>query len=187
MTRLEVLNLCLKGPWRTSGRDVQWRLDENGLFFQCTKGESDWKHNFDIAVQPYRDMPVKWYAHRGFVALWKSVEDEVMKELRGVPPKCIAGFSQGAALATLAHESVLYNTGLYPQTYAFASPRVVWMPGGVARRFIGMSNIQNHGDIVPHLPFGIMGYRHVGKIDMIGPLAIPTHLGHYPAEYRKNL
>lgn len=185
MTALETFNATIHGPWTTSGDDVQWRLDEDGLFFQCSRSRSDWLHNFDFAVTPYKNMPSKWYAHAGFVRLWKSAADEIMKAIDGRIPRIVAGYSQGGALATLAHEAILWESGIQPETITFGSPRVVWASRKVLPRFSGVFNYRNRGDIIPHLPPVIMGYRHVGENENIGPWAIPSHLGHYPDKYRE--
>ena len=78
-----------EGPWITSGIDVQYRIEciDNvaHLYFQCTSSDSDWKHNFDFMVKPYKNMKETWFAHRGFVALWHSVRDEILAKLKDFP------------------------------------------------------------------------------------------------------
>ena len=44
------------------------------IYFECSNGLTDWKNNFDFPAKPYRDMQDKWYAHRGFLRVWKAIE-----------------------------------------------------------------------------------------------------------------
>lgn len=188
MKYLEAFNNCLKGPWKTSGLDVQYKIDDEGrLFFLCTSRKEDWKYNFDwfpVAVAPYKNMPFPWYAHSGFVDLWRSVKDEILAEYHGGLPTLIAGYSQGAALATLAHEAFYFETGLFPRTLAFACPRVIWVSPGIDKRFEGLHNIHVRGDLVYHVPLAVMGFRHVGEKEAFGPHSIIRPERHTPAAYR---
>lgn len=188
MTYLEAFNNCLSGPWTTTGLDVQWKEDNgNRLFFLCTSRKEDWTYNFDFAIQPYKKMPFPWYAHRGFVSLWNSCKDEILKAFSYSPPTLIAGYSQGAAIATLAHEAFYFESGLFPRTLAFASPRVIWTSYGIDPRFEGLHNIYVRGDLVHHVPPVLFGYRHVGEIEPVGNHFPIWHSRHEPSCYRKYL
>ena len=176
------------GRWVTTGLDVQWRLRNGVLSFQQTVSKVDWFHNFAVWIAPYKNMPVKWYAHAGFVKMWKSAEDEILKACNKEPPTIIAGFSQGAALATLAHESIGYKLGIKPTTLCFGGPKVLWMPPKIIQeRFNGLVRYEMHGDPVPYLPPWLFGYRHVGKVNMLGKPTILSVDHHRPQTYEANL
>ena len=131
----------------------------------------DWKQNFDFLKTPYKEMPKRFRVHRGFLGKWKSVRDEVVRVVNEGKFEriVITGFSQGAALATLCHEELVFR-GFDPVTWAFGSPRVFsWsVPKD---RFKNLIRITYGGDMIPGLPFWIFGYRHVGK---------NTHVGKWP-------
>jgi triacylglycerol lipase len=202
------------GPWVTSGRDVQYRIERSGnnlfLCFQRTVSKGDWGYNFKFLPDifgvifgslanlfpkhPYKRMPVLWFAHRGFVLLWQSVRDEVIAAVSkhfdtGATSIVVLGYSQGAALATLAHEDIRISIPHLPLlTYAFASPRVLWLPAKKIReRFSNLSHYSVRGDIVTMVPFVWMGFRHVGTGVKIGPPAFPSARHHYPDQYLEYL
>lgn len=173
MDDLELFQACLRGPWETSGVDTQWRFlkGENALIFCGSNSKADWKANFAFPVVPYKKTPVRWYAHGGFVRRWKSARDDVFAWVNNLrdPNRVlvIAGYSHGAALATLAHEDFTFN-GVATETTTFGAPRVLWMPGKKVRgRFRGVKVVSVRGDIVTHVPFAWMGYRHpVSKVKL---------------------
>jgi hypothetical protein len=191
MTPLDLFNGCLRGPWTTAGDDVQYKVESDNrgtvCYFQCTASRSDWLANFDIAVTPYRDMPVRWYAHRGFVRLYKSIREEVLAKAKAAAGGLLityAGYSQGAAIATLALEDAVFE-GLDAQAHAFGSPRVVWMPPKEVRdRFFTLHRWSVRGDIVTMVP---PFYRHVGNPRDLGKWALPSTRKHYPDAYREAL
>ena len=161
--------------WITAGHDVQYSFTvvDNVIHiaFQGTESISDWAHNFMAWVLPYKDMPVKWRAHAGFVTLYKSVRKEIMDKVRfaikaGAIRVVLHGKSQGAALVTLCFEDIRFTYPNIPLTgTALASPRVLWLPPKVARkRFRGLILRNHRRDIVTHLPFWIWGYRHINPI-----------------------
>jgi len=188
MDKLRLFNIAVSNDgWTTGGLDVQWKIEDDVLAFQCTKSASDWKYNFMAWVQAYKDTPIPWFAHAGFVRLWKSVQDEVVSASKALKVKYVTGFSQGAALATLAAEDLSWR-GMETDCAVFGSPRVVWMPPAViAHRFVNMENIHVHGDIVTWVPPAVLGYRHVGKVHQIGYIDFPGPWQHEPSVYRKAL
>ena len=128
-----------------------------------------WALNFFTWQKPYKDMEIPWFVHAGFLHLWKEQKKEfaglITEEIGGIE---LHGLSQGGALAILAHEWVWFN---YPKlnlkTITYGSPRVIsWFDyDRVKDRFAGVQRIINRGDIVPHLPPVVFGYRHVGNAE----------------------
>ena len=71
------------GSWITSGDDVNYRIEfvetDATLLFEGTHDDFGWKMNFDFWVKAYKDQPIEWYAHRGFLTwcLPKEIEYRV--------------------------------------------------------------------------------------------------------------
>ena len=107
------------------------RADENlYIFFEWSNGATDWKNNLDFPARPYRDMPNRWYAHQGFLKVWKVLEDRLAPVISDGQVKriIVAGYSHGAALALLCHEYCMFNRrdiGENIHGYGFGCPRVV--------------------------------------------------------------
>jgi len=188
----ELFRNTISGSWKTLGIDTQYRIEEEEkevyLFFQQTSSTQDWKDNF--MCLPYKNQEIRWFAHQGFTRVWKSIRDTlvplVLKKSEN-KKLIIAGFSHGAAIATLAHEDFRYN-GKNPQTYTFGGPRVLWLPDySIKLRFENLTRIVAIGDIVSMLPPWIMGYGHVGKCSKIGLFGFPSHTRHYPTYYIAHL
>ena len=176
LTRLARFNRCLKGPWITSGHDVQWRFRDNVLTFQCTRSRTDWLHNiFAVKMDHEGDM-----VHAGYAILWESVRFIVDNAVGEAENITIEGFSQGAALATLAYRHY-YLQGKNPKAYVFGSPKVFASKTVMPE----LENIQVHGDLVTLLP---PWFQHAGTRIRLGikPL-IPSFRYHEPDIYRSNL
>lgn len=145
------------------------------LFFEKSNGPSDWKNNLDFPAKPYRDMEGLWFAHRGFLRVFKSMKDLLAPQIADprVGRIVISGYSHGAALALLTHEyCVFHRPDVAAQIfgYGFGCPRVVWgpVPHSVQARFRNFTVLRNHVDLVTHLPPALFGYRHVGNFLRIG-------------------
>ena len=192
----ELFQQCLDAPYVTIGDDFQYWYDgERTIYFQCSSSDSDWKKNLDffpIPIKPYKDMPITWYAHRGFVKVWKSVRDTILPIVKEIYAKRfvprIIGYSHGAAIAVLAHEDIAFNlcdlitsnnlidifrstisgNELIPETLIFGCPRVIWLSKSSLWRFSSIDNYQVQGDIVTHVPPKLFGYRHIGNILKLG-------------------
>lgn len=192
MSLLEKFNVCTAGHWITAGLNVQYKVVDRILYFQCSHGEEDWKHNFQFAVDVYKDGYIPFRAHRGFVKMWQSIRHEI----EHLDFDTIVGYSQGSALALFAHENFLHRKGYEPMTYTFGMPRVVWMPKKILEtRFTKLVRVCNPNDIVTHVPPAIIGYRHVGvKLLLEGKATKSKDVkllkwlsGHTPEEYRQRL
>lgn len=143
------------------------------ILFEWSNGKTDWKNNFDFPAQPYRDMHNKWYAHRGFLRVWKVIEPH-LKDVISDPTVnkiIIGGYSHGAAIAVLCHEYCKFNRpDAEIKGYGYGCPRVVWgyLRKAVRKRFEGFTVIRNGSDIVTFVPPAILGFRHIGNLIEIG-------------------
>ena len=142
------------------------------IYFQWSNGATDWKNNFDFPAKPYRDMEDKWYAHRGFLRVWKVIEPHLKEVIMNPDIRYIHiyGYSHGAAIALLCHEYCKYHRpDVNVWGYGFGAPRVIWgfLNERVKERFMGFVVIRNKKDIVTHLPPAIFGFRHY-KVKTIG-------------------
>jgi len=174
MTQERLYKWGMCKDWITEeSTDTQWKYyiakDTLYIAFQGSISKLDWLQNFSFWTKPYRKQSFRWYAHAGFVKKWKSVEDDVLQVIRGngVKEVVVFGFSQGAALATLCHESIWYNFPEYRstlKTYTYGSPRVVWFwnKRRLKKRFETLRRFAIDRDLVPKVPPCALGYRHVG-------------------------
>lgn len=190
-----LFELTQDGPWETYGKHTQFYItriaDVPHLVFQGSAdpkldGAMDWKYNLSAWIKPYKRMNKVWFAHHGFVTVWKAIEDHLKERLQGETKLVIAGYSHGAALTTLAHEYFTFN-GVDTMSYAFAGPRVLWFPPKeIDERFDKYTLIRNTGDLVTHAAPAFTGYKHVGNSKTIGysdqNLSVKWH---YPNEYRR--
>lgn len=191
---IELFRKCLSGDWITVGDDVQYKIERiNGtayLFFQPTSSKKDWLDNFTFWIKPYKDMPLKWYAHKGFIGKYKSARDAIIEQIHYDNTIVIVGYSQGAALGLLAYEDIAFT---YPYKTVtaklFACPRVVsWFSDKrIQDRFYGVTIYNHKRDIVGHVPPIALGYTHVGNVNLIGKCGLISHLFHYPEKYEEAL
>lgn len=164
------------------------------LFFEWSNGATDWKNNFDFPAKPYRDMPNRWYAHRGFLKVWKVIEDKLAPFIKDqqIRKILIAGYSHGAALALFCHEYCKFNRrdiGENIYGYGFGCPRVAFgfLRKSVKERFNGFFVIRNKKDIVTHVPPALFFYRHVGKLVTVGKGKWNCIDAHRPENYIESL
>ena len=205
----ELFKKCISMPYITVENGASFAAERLGsalyLYFEQSRGTTDWRNNLDFPAKPYqRENDALWYAHRGFLRVWKSAEEQVAPELRDpcVRKLVIAGYSHGAALAVPCHEYAwYYRPDLRPRMagYGFGCPRVVWgiLPPKVKRRWARFTVVRNLGDPVTSLPPCLLGYTHVGRMLEIGargryegvdahrPENILKELQEYEAELRR--
>ena len=154
---------------------VQFDGDTAYILFQWSHGDEDWKNNFDFPATPYKDMELKWKCHRGFLRVWKTIKPYIEQIDFSVAKKIVvAGYSHGAAIATLCHEYMWFN---YPDKrenligYGFGCPRCYCgftMPKELRVRWENFYPIRNINDIVTHVPPRIFGFVHTNKVVTIG-------------------
>lgn len=201
---ISLLNLYeeqLKTDYMKSGNEVEYKMFlRDGILyiiFQGSLEKEDWKQNFRFWCTPYKDMKIKWYAHKGFVYNWKSVQDEVISNIKffldnnKIDKIVVSGYSHGAGLATLAYECIKFNfENMLVFGVVYGSPRVIWEPPQLIQtRFSTFIRVENPGDIVNHVPFYWMGYEHVGQLIELGH-KVYNHLTkkyHLPDSYLQAL
>ena len=164
------------------------------ILFEESNGKTDWKNNFRFLARPtkpYKDMTAAWFAHRGFLGVWKVIEPHLAEPIADptVTRIEIAGYSHGGAIALLCFEYCKYNRPDIEVTgVGFGAPRVVWgpVPREVKKRMVDFVVIRNGGDIVTHVPPRIFGFRHIGKVEKVGKPVSPFE-DHFPSAYRNAL
>lgn len=190
MTLVERFNRVTCGDWITAGKNVQYKIEGDTLYFQCSNGRSDWRYNFMASGNVYKNSDIRFIGHKGFNELWESVRKDIEK----LEFHKIVGYSQGGALAVLAHENFYHRKGYEPDfTFTFGCPASILKPAKKLRnRFTHLVNYHNPRDIVYYSTL-LLGYTHVGECVMLkGKASRPSGYkvlrwlsGHSPAEYRQ--
>lgn len=192
---LDKFNACINTVYTTVANDASYAvLLEDGvlkIFFEPSNGKEDWRNNFDFPAKPYRDMKNLWFCHRGFLKVWKSIEEHIARNILDPEVKKIeiVGYSHGAAIAALCYEYVKFNRpDIEVFGVGFGGPRVLWgFPNKrVLDRFEGFTIVRNGNDLITHLPPAIFGFRHVGTILKIGK-SEGLIKDHYPQKYKEAL
>lgn len=180
MTLSSMFLRCISRSYLRAPGQIDYAIDLIGdhlyIYFQDSDGALDWIRNFNFlatAVRRIRE-PV-WYAHRGFLAAWRSVENKILPMIsdESVRRITVVGYSHGAALALLCHEAVWYHRPdlrMTSEGYGFGCPRVLWgrPPQDISARWRKFTVIRNVDDIVTHVPPRVLGYVHVGKMLTVG-------------------
>ena len=171
---------CLNTSYQQTGISANYasRKDNETLyiFFEKSNGMNDWLENLDFPIKPYKRMGrTVWFAHRGFLRVWKEIEPMLSGEIadKSIKKIVITGYSHGAAIAVLCHEYVWFNRPELRadiEGYGFGCPRVLWgrKNEGIIKRWERFTVVRNIDDIVTHLPPFLLGYFHVGKMLEIG-------------------
>ena len=192
MKLYELFERCLAAEYRQVANAADFAIEREGktlyLFFQKSVGAEDWGNNLDFPAKPYARMgDAVWYAHRGFLRVWKSAEEVLAPAIaeKSVKRMIPVGYSHGAALAVLCHEYIRFHR---PEVslagYGFGCPRVVWgpLPREVKARWRNFTVVRNIDDVVTHLPPSALGYRHVGRLLEIGRKGTYSDLDAHRAE-----
>lgn len=177
----EMFKRCLEIPYNHIENSADYAVERIGntlyIYLECSNGEIDWLNNFDFPAKPYERMQEGqiWFAHRGFMRVFKSVEEHIAEHVADKTLEQIVtvGYSHGGALAVLCHEYVWYNRPDLRNSiegYAFGAPRVIWGARlhSLLKRWDRFLLVRNINDIVTHLPPKILGYTHVGRMLEIG-------------------
>lgn len=176
----KLFSTCLRIPYAQVGISANYALKrENNvlyIFFQGSKGKTDWKNNLSFPAKAYKRMGrTIWFAHRGFLRVWKEIEPFLAEDIADerLQKIVIVGYSHGGALAMLCHEYVWYHRPDlrgFIEGYGFGAPRIFWgiKTSNLKSRWAGFTVIRNLDDAVTHLPPAFLGYSHVGAMLKIG-------------------
>lgn len=189
MTVKQLFAMQLSGAWNTSGLGVQWRYDKSLklLEFQYTTSAEDWRQNFHFFPRLCRVRYIAAFAHHGFVDMFNSVWREIYP-IVDCDEITIAGYSQGAALASLFAFAMRAVFDTKVRLITFGCPRIYWglYPRSSRELFAG-DHYMVRGDIVTHVPFAFMGFSRGGMAHRIGPHRMIWWTHHRPEEYLANL
>ncbi len=199
MTLYQLYMDCLEIKYSKVGKSSNYATKKEGktlyIFFEKSFGLNDWRINFNFPAKAYKRMgKIVWFAHRGFMKVWKEIEPKICKEIadKELNKIIICGYSHGGGIAMLCHEYVWFNRPDLRENimgYAFASPRVFW---GInykktKERWANFLRIKNSHDIVTHLPPLLLGFRHTGKVLKIGKGKFSLFRAHSHERYLEEL
>ena len=179
MNHLQLAKLFKTTSWKTIGTDTQYAIleeaNETIIIFAESNSQADWLTNFNFPKKPYKQMDITFMVHRGYLKEWKLFRDFFTDYLTGhaLKPITIVGWSYGGAMATLAMEQIWFDFPFMRDSLklvTFGSPRVIgfWNFGKVRERWENSTRYKNGFDLVTHVPFVWMGFRHVVKATRIG-------------------
>ena len=163
------------------------------LYFEDSNGTKDWKDNlnfFPVFAKGYKKYKSHLIVHIGFKKEYHSGNDQIMKELidkikkDDIKEVIISGWSNGAAMSTLAAEDLFFRTGIKPTVITFGCPKVCF--DKKSAKYIkscckDFKEYCNNNDIVTKVP--PIG-RHINKIK-VGDKFNLKKLFH-PFEYHTN-
>ncbi|MBQ2826516.1 MAG: hypothetical protein IJF13_04775 [Clostridia bacterium] len=179
MDLYSLMKKCVEADYSETDSGINYAAEKSGdslcIFFEASRGQSDWKINLDFPARAYRSGEKRWFVHRGFAAAWKSVKAVMEDKIFDPEIKRITsvGYSHGAAISLLCHEYIYYNRPDLRDNilgYGFGCPRVIWgiIDSELKKRWENFTVIRNIDDVVTHLPPKQIGYTHVGKMLEIG-------------------
>lgn len=177
------------------------------IIFRGSDGKKDWRDNFKFwkkdvrKLKPYDTMDSKIRVHTGFITQYKTVRDIIHAQVKNTKPRIIyvAGHSLGGALATLCAVDLQYNfcdskdTVINVACLTYGSPRVgnKYFVKSFNNRIIRSHRHVCRDDIVCHVPYSWMGYRHVATKIQLGKrrwyMPAGYHKDHYPQRYMEYL
>ncbi len=146
------------------------------LVFRGTTDVTDWKTNFQIRkirvqVGEFNNKTQNVRVHKGFYNAFAQRRPEIEADIEAIEsqpikkPIYITGHSLGGALAQIA--TAAFTSDQIAACYTFGSPR----PGDPDfDRFVKPPHyrITSGADIIPFIPFFVLGYRHTGDSRHIG-------------------
>ena len=196
---LDLFVRCLNAKYTHTecGGDYAIQKDKDTVYilFECSDGKEDWISNFDFPKTPYKRMNEKWFAHRGFLRVWRAMKDAIECEISNIlcnSPEieniiCV-GYSHGGALSLLATEDMMFHHGALYNVFGFGfgAPRVIWgnIPKHLKERLSHFYIVRNIPDIVTHVPPKSFGFRNCGNLVRVGQLFKYNPVkAHYPNSY----
>lgn len=158
--------------------------------FRGTEHEREWLNDFDAFVVPndYGD----GFVHRGFQRQYAGLRPSLAVAAEAFDWEAFQrvffiGHSLGGALAQLAAADLFRHLGKCAEGYTFESPRAGWFNWAnyFNQNIPVWWRIENHWDVVPHVPPEGLGYRHVGTSILVDPGYVPdAHVNHSLAQVR---
>lgn len=84
---LEKFINCLNATYTTTSTNSgDFAVREVGntleIYFEWSNGKEDWRNNFNFPATPYKEMKTKWLCHRGFLKVWKSIEEYIGDKIK---------------------------------------------------------------------------------------------------------
>lgn len=198
----DLMRRCLDADYIHTENDGDYAIEFDGnivyILFQWSHSDLDWFSNFNFPAKAYKNGDSEWYAHRGFLRVWKTLRDYIEPAIYDLTQTHAArriicvGYSHGAALAGFCTEDLMYLYGekIEVRGYGFGCPRFVWgkLPKAVKERFKAFTPVRNIPDIVTHVPPALFGFSHAGKLLKVGKLGRHNPVkAHYPDIYIKEL
>lgn len=180
MNLLKLFQRCVRRKYIHVENSGDYSIERDGdslyIYLECSNGIEDWKNNFNFPAKPYKRMGrAVWFAHRGFLKVWKSIETYIEPYVQDKTVKSITviGYSHGAALAVFCHEYIWYHRPDLRNNllgYGFGCPRVFWgiKNKQIKQRWERFIVVRNIDDIVTHVPPFLLGFSHVGNMVEIG-------------------
>ncbi|MBQ8404475.1 MAG: lipase family protein [Clostridia bacterium] len=180
MNLLQLFQKCTSQNYIHVENSGDYFIERDGdslyIYLECSNGIEDWKNNFNFPAKPYKRMgKAVWFAHRGFLKVWKSIEPYIERHVKdkSVNNITIVGYSHGAALAVFCHEYAWYHRPDIRNNllgYGFGCPRVFWgiKSKQIKQRWDRFKIIRNIDDIVTHVPPLLFGFSHIGTMIEIG-------------------
>lgn len=170
----ELFKEIKKAKYKTVGLNLDYSvsiIDGHAcLFFQSSRQNSDWLYNFCFVRKVYKHQEHHMVVHGGFAKVWKSANDEIMKEFINAVEittklPVIAGWSFGGAMSVLAAEDFNYRTERRPFVVTFGAPKVAG-DKKTARYIKGCADFEQfaeYNDIVTYMP-PLPGFKHIDII-----------------------
>lgn len=194
MVLYDAMSECLKAQYTTVDNAGDFAVKREGdklkIFFEWSDGREDWRNNFRflaIPCKPYKNMPLVWFCHRGFLKVWKSIEPHLKSHIMNldVAKIEIVGYSHGGAIALLCYEYCKYNRpDCEIEGAGFGAPRVFWgiVPDVVKERCKSFKVVRYGKDLVTHVPPAVFGFRHISEVVEIGE-SVGLVADHYAEMY----
>ena len=187
LTPYECITRIKKIKYKNVGLDVEYNVEiVNGILtvtFLGSNSKSDYKHDLMAWQNLYKIGDEKFLIHHGFLKLWKSAKDEVIKDIKELltdnMPIQIIGHSMGSAIGQLCYLELYKMNIKNIQLTIFATPRTfgIFKHWKLKKIFKNTKNFRNGSDAVSHLPPRIFGYAHVQPLIKIGKSDFPFLIG----------
>ena len=183
MTALEAFNNCTSGGYKNTDNYLSWKIENDIMYFQCSRQKEDWLRNFDII---FRKTILNWspiILTEGF----DEAFEEVLSLLKLFDVDGFVGYSHGAVIASLC-SAVTDKPAI-----VFGCPNYMLFPSAMTKRqFSKVTSYENVEDIVTKIP---PVYTRCGTIiKMKTPVIKPVDVslvewlsGHSPKMYRQRL